>query len=357
MGWAGVTMVDNIFESLEKPKNWKFWVLAIAGLYNALWGAWVIIFPKQIFEILSMSQPQYLEIWQCVGMIVAVYGIGYFIAAFNPVRYWPIILVGLLGKLLGPIGFAKALYENVFPIEFGINILFNDIIWWIPFTIILLDVFKKPGKQITHFSTSDIDQMPDRKRAKLINSLSGFKSCNLIGTKNSQGETNISIISSAFHLGSNPPLLGFIIRPDSAPRHTLDNLRETKVCTFNHVNEDLIKKAHQTSARYQRHESEFDQCGITEEYIGEFQAPFAKESHIKASLKLIREYQIEENGTHMIIAKVQDIYLPSEVLKQDGHINLELAKTACVSGLDSYHQTSHIGRLSYAKPNTKSSWI
>ncbi len=84
-------------------------------------------------------RPNYPEIWQCVGMIVGVYGVGYIIAAYDSRRHWPIVLVGLLGKILGPIGFAFALAKGTFPPAFGLTILTNDLLWWIPFFLILRD--------------------------------------------------------------------------------------------------------------------------------------------------------------------------------------------------------------------------
>jgi len=118
------------------------YILWLAAIYNILWGSWVILFPKLSFEIFGLQPLNYPEIWQCVGMIVAVYGVGYGIAATSPLRHWPIVLVGLLGKILGPIGFSKALIEKVFPLKFGINIIFNDLIWWIPFYYILYIAYK-----------------------------------------------------------------------------------------------------------------------------------------------------------------------------------------------------------------------
>jgi len=84
-----------------------------------------------------MKLPNYPEIWQCVGMIVGVYGIGYMIAAFDPLRHWPIILVGFLGKVLGPIGMVDAIWKGKLPAIAGITCVFNDLIWWAPFAIIL----------------------------------------------------------------------------------------------------------------------------------------------------------------------------------------------------------------------------
>jgi len=114
----------------------KGWLLAAAA-YNVVWGAVVIGAPESLFHWTRMEPPRYLEIWQCVGMIVGVYGIGYAIAAFDPLRHWPIVLVGLLGKILGPVGFATAMAKGVFPPRFAVTILTNDLAWWVPFGGIL----------------------------------------------------------------------------------------------------------------------------------------------------------------------------------------------------------------------------
>ncbi|WP_199506636.1 MULTISPECIES: hypothetical protein [Halobacteriovorax] len=123
-------------------KKWMKYTLIAAGLYNIIWGSWVIFFPTMAFELSGAKIPTYPQIWQCVGMIVAVYGLGYIIAAANPIRHWPIILVGFLGKIFGPIGFIHSIMQDVFPLKFGWNIIFNDLIWWVPFGLILLEAWK-----------------------------------------------------------------------------------------------------------------------------------------------------------------------------------------------------------------------
>lgn len=119
-------------------RPWMRWTLIAAGIYNLAWGGVAILAPRFSFELVGMELPRYLEFWQCIGMIVGVYGIGYLLAATNPLRHWPITLVGLLGKILGPIGFAEALWSGKLPLAFGWNIITNDLIWWIPFTAILV---------------------------------------------------------------------------------------------------------------------------------------------------------------------------------------------------------------------------
>ncbi len=118
---------------------WHRFVLRFAAVYNVVWGAVAIIWPLALFRWAGVDPlPNYPELWQCIGMIVGVYGVGYWIAAADPVRHWPIVLVGFLGKVFGPIGFAQAVASGRFPSAMGATILTNDLIWWIPFVMILL---------------------------------------------------------------------------------------------------------------------------------------------------------------------------------------------------------------------------
>lgn len=128
---------------------WARWWLRAAGVYNLVWGGVTIACPNLLFDLTGTVRPNYPEIWQCVGMIVGVYGLGYLIAAENARRHWPIVLVGLLGKVLGPIGFAKALADGTFPPAFGLTILTNDLLWWVPFGLILLDAARH-GRECGH---------------------------------------------------------------------------------------------------------------------------------------------------------------------------------------------------------------
>ncbi len=200
-------------------------------------------------------------------------------------------------------------------------------------------------------STLDKDQYTSREWIKMINSLSGFKSANLIGTSSKKGKSNLCIVSSVFHIGANPPLMGFILRPHSneSPSHTLLNIEETKFFTINHLNEQIYEKGHQTSARYPQEASEFKECNLTEEKG--FDAPYVKEANVKIGLKFVSRTNIKENGTHMVIGEIVEFIVPKASLCEDGFIDLESAGSIVVSGLDSYHKTAVLSRLSYAKPD------
>ena len=192
--------------------------------------------------------------------------------------------------------------------------------------------------------------MEHRYRASFINSLTGFKSVALIGTKNKANQENLSIFNSLVHLGSNPPLIGMIVRPDSVERHTLENIEETGFYTINHILETFVEKAHHTSARYPRNISEFEASGLTPQYQENFFAPSVKESVVQIGMKFQTKLDISINNTLMVIGEIQWIQLPEEAIGNDGFIDLEITKSITNSGLDSYHRTERIVRLPYAKP-------
>ena len=184
----------------------------------------------------------------------------------------------------------------------------------------------------------------------MINSCSGFKSANLIGTRSIDACPNLAIFSSVIHLGSNPPLLGFVLRPTKVERNTYTNIKETGYYTINHVRYDFAEQAHHTSAKYDRDVSEFDITGLQEVYRNGFVAPFVGESPVQIGLKFVEEYAIKENGTLLIIGEIVDVFLENGLLDSDGFINLYKAEVATISGLDGYSLPSGTARFGYQRP-------
>jgi len=198
----------------------------------------------------------------------------------------------------------------------------------------------------------DCDKYDKREWTKIINCLSGFKSVNLVGTANSAGEENLAVISSFFHIGAKPPLMGFVVRPHSnkSPRHTLLNLTESGFYTLNAVTKDNHVRAHQASARYPLEVNEFEEVGLKSVYKNDFKAPYVEGSPIQVGFRLIEVMDVEYNGTHIVVGEIVELHLKSEMLLSDGFVDLESGAVVALSGLDSYHETKKIHRLSYAKP-------
>jgi flavin reductase (DIM6/NTAB) family NADH-FMN oxidoreductase RutF len=206
-----------------------------------------------------------------------------------------------------------------------------------------------------HFDRTDIDTLEQRYRGNLINCLSGFKPAVLVGTKSTEGQTNLAIFSNLLHLGANPALLGLLVRPAPAgtERHTWENIVATQHFTVNHVNEAIVPQAHQTSARYPRETSEFSATGLTPEWLADYPAPFVAEATVKLGLRLIDQHHFDINHTTLLIGEVQTIHLPSEILREDGSLELTQEHAVAACGLNSYHTTGTGCRYRYAKPDAK----
>lgn len=208
-----------------------------------------------------------------------------------------------------------------------------------------------------HYDAEAIADMDKRFRVNFINSLSGFKSSNLIGTADKDGNTNLAIFSSAVHLGADPALIGLVSRPRSVERHSVENILATGCYTLNHVNRRIIKAAHQTAARYPRGLSEFDAAGLTPVYKDGFHAPFVVESKLSLAMKFLQCQHIEANDTEFIIGRVTGVYMAQDAVQADGYVDIEALGTVAATGLDSYHATQRVGRLSYAKPDCEPQWL
>ena len=202
-----------------------------------------------------------------------------------------------------------------------------------------------------HYLRTDIDQMDKIFRLNLINSCTGFKSANLLGTKSLNGVSNVAVFSSITHLGSNPPLIGFILRPTTVPRDTYRNIKDTGLFTVNHIYSDIIEDAHHTSAKYPDEVSEFTKTVLEEEFLGDFPAPFVKGAKIRLGCRFLNEYVIKENDTLLLVSAIEHVFIADQdILQEDGWLKLENANTVAINGLDGYATTNLLDRYAYARP-------
>lgn len=137
--------MKNLYSKNDIPA-WMPWVLRIAALYNLLYALLLTIWPTQTFEWLQMPATPEVMI-RCIGMMVGIYALGYWIAAQDVLRYWPLVAVGIVGKTLGPLGFLQAALSGVLPWHSGMMLLFNDLIWWLPFWIIVVHCLRVSKKR------------------------------------------------------------------------------------------------------------------------------------------------------------------------------------------------------------------
>jgi flavin reductase (DIM6/NTAB) family NADH-FMN oxidoreductase RutF len=200
------------------------------------------------------------------------------------------------------------------------------------------------------FSIDEIKLMDRLTRTHFINTLSGFKSVSLIGTLNEEGQANLAIFSNLVHIGADPALIGFINRPLEAAPHTLTNIQATEFYTVNHIHEGIYAKAHQTSAKYPEHISEFEAVGLRPQFRPGISAPFVEESQVQYLLKLEEIIPIKLNGTFLVIGSLQQAFVPEDIVNDDGYLSIEKANSLCSLGINGYYETNFLDKLPYAKP-------
>ncbi|KEO72992.1 flavin reductase family protein [Anditalea andensis] len=203
-----------------------------------------------------------------------------------------------------------------------------------------------------HLNKTNILETEKIKRINLINSISGIKPANLIGTASKDKNSNLAIFSSVIHLGSDPALLGFILRPkDEVPRHTYENILETEHYTINQVNKSISKQAHYTAAKFDRGVSEFEQCKLTEEYCYGFHAPFVKESLLKIGMKYLESIPIKRNGTTLVIGEIQHLIIADQAINDEGYIDYQMLNSSGIVGLNSYYTLNKSEDYPYPRPS------
>jgi hypothetical protein len=121
-------------------------IFSAAAAYNIAFGLWAALVPRAFFELFHLAPPRYPAIWACLGMVVGLYGVGYAYAAWRLDRAFPFIAIGLAGKVLGPIGWLMAVGSAELPVRTFPLIVFDDLLWWVPFGMFLLE-----GTAVTAF--------------------------------------------------------------------------------------------------------------------------------------------------------------------------------------------------------------
>jgi flavin reductase (DIM6/NTAB) family NADH-FMN oxidoreductase RutF len=199
----------------------------------------------------------------------------------------------------------------------------------------------------------EIEKMDRIARLNLVNSCTGYKSANLIATINNEGKTNVAVFSSVTHLGSDPAMISFVLRPTTVPRHTYQNMRAYGYFSVNHITAEQIEDAHHTSAAYPEEMSEFDQTNLQAVYHNDCPVPFVKGSPVKLLCKYVNEYLIQENGCLLVVASIEAIFYEEELLTPDKWLQLDKGKVVAINGLDGYALPELVERLPYARVKTK----
>lgn len=198
---------------------------------------------------------------------------------------------------------------------------------------------------------NDVNKLEKKYRINLINSISGVKPANLIGTTSKDKKDNLAIFSSVVHLGSSPAQLGMVTRPQvETIKDTFANIMETGFYTINHVSKSFIKKAHYTSAKLEKHDSEFDVMNLERAFLGDFVAPFVAQSQVKIGMRWLKNIDLP-NGCIFIVGEVVLIDLSEDLLNEKGQLNLSSYDAVGISGLNSYYSLEKIDSFPQVRIN------
>ncbi|TNE78422.1 MAG: flavin oxidoreductase [Bacteroidetes bacterium] len=196
---------------------------------------------------------------------------------------------------------------------------------------------------------AELEALERKYRLNLINSISGVKPANLIGTKSAAGQENLAIFSSVVHLGSNPAELGFVLRPQSEPpRDTYANILSSGYYTINHISASFIQKAHYTSAKLERGESEFERMKLESEYLSDFFAPFVKASAVKLGMKH-QESILLPNGCTFVMGSVELLHAAEASINDLGQLDLADYQGVGIGGLNTYYGLQKLDSFPYVR--------
>lgn len=123
-------------------KPWMWWLLRFAGTFNLLAGFSMIAFYHEGFKMLGVAKPSLVMPLQLVGILVALFGIGYHLVAGNPIENRNVLTLGFLSKLCGSILGVVYVAKGKLPLHFLGMLFFADIIYLPFFWIIMRRIYR-----------------------------------------------------------------------------------------------------------------------------------------------------------------------------------------------------------------------
>ncbi len=111
-------------------------VLTLAAAHNVLAGIAMIVFYHEAYKMLGLAKPELNLPLQLVGMLVGLFGVGYWFVVRNPVENRNLLLLGLWSKALGSLLGIYYVLLGELPVAFLPILFFADIIYLLPFYVI-----------------------------------------------------------------------------------------------------------------------------------------------------------------------------------------------------------------------------
>jgi hypothetical protein len=128
---------------MDQPlKPWMWYLLRFAGTFNLLAGFSMLAFYHEGYKMLGVEKPDLVMPLQLVGVLVALFGIGYHLVAANPVENRNLLMLGFLSKFLGSVLGIIYVLKGQLPPQFFAMLFFADIVYLPPFLIIMRRLYR-----------------------------------------------------------------------------------------------------------------------------------------------------------------------------------------------------------------------
>ncbi|MDX1905293.1 MAG: hypothetical protein SFU27_14160 [Thermonemataceae bacterium] len=113
-----------------------YWItpfLKLAGAYNIVWGIYILENPLGFYKIFNKTDEFPLFLYPIGGLVLGL-GVAYWIASYQPRKYWFFSAAGFLTKSASPVGNWVILTTTQIQWDGYLLATFcNDVIWIIPF--------------------------------------------------------------------------------------------------------------------------------------------------------------------------------------------------------------------------------
>jgi len=112
-------------------------LLYFAAIYNLLAGFTMTVLYHEVYMTFGWTKPERMLFTQLVGILVALFGVGYWMVAREPVENRNVLLLGFLSKLLGSVLGLGYVASGKLSLLFFITLIFSDIVY-LPFFAVIL---------------------------------------------------------------------------------------------------------------------------------------------------------------------------------------------------------------------------
>ncbi len=114
-------------------------ILVAACIHSLVWAVFIMAMPELAAKVYGFTKtPRELHLWQGTGLFILLLGIGFGLAAGDPIQHWGLVLMGFMAKMLGAAGMCFAVFQGQESTKVLWLLPINDIIWCVPFLLIIL---------------------------------------------------------------------------------------------------------------------------------------------------------------------------------------------------------------------------